>query len=514
MKSYTSILFAFICFTLNLQAATIESAVTGDWDTGSTWVGGVVPLASDDVIIKNTHIVTKSGAGYTHTGNLNIEPNGELIADCGNSSVGFVFDGGEFHVFGTLTFTFPDKDFLVTGNSFFWGHPSAVIYVSDDWEIAGNSTNIVEGICVEVDDDFHINGTNTTLCGSGSVSIGVNSGANTYDLNNGATNAQVCQETGVYRGAGGGACSTLEEFGTGNNGVIAINDIDSTNVDVAITIDVLDLPASGPDNDPDSDPITLTSVGVGYSNDQMTKEGGTVTINNNGTPLDPSDDFLDYTPPLGYTGFDDFIYVVTDGNGGYDWATVTIEIQAPLPIELYDFNVSVSSCTIDLNWITASELNNDYFEIQRSADGINYESIGSVPGAGTANSFRNYSFEDRLPLQGLNYYRIKQVDFNRDFSFSPIEEVASPCNKESKFGLTTVFPNPISRGTLTVIYEGETEEQKLVQLTDIYGKVIAIFEQAFNPGRNYLQFETDEFETGTYLISIGNTTTKFIKTDR
>jgi len=202
MRIQVLILFLFsqVLVFSNLLAATIESTQSGDWDVGTTWVGGNVPLASDDVIIKDGHKVDKTGTHYTHTGDLFIETTGELEIDCGNSANGFTFDGGTIHVFGSISSTFPGKDMTIRGNSFFWGHPSAVIYISDDWRIEENSETIVEGICVEVDDDFTIDGTNTTLCGSGSVSIGTNTGANTYDFDNGATSDQVCLETGVYRG--------------------------------------------------------------------------------------------------------------------------------------------------------------------------------------------------------------------------------------------------------------------------------------------------------------------------
>ena len=72
--------------------------------------------------------------------------------------------------------------------------------MSDDWIVNQQSTTIVDGICVEVDDDFHINGTSATVCGGGGISIGNSSSNNTFNLQNGATTNQVCLNTNVYRG--------------------------------------------------------------------------------------------------------------------------------------------------------------------------------------------------------------------------------------------------------------------------------------------------------------------------
>lgn len=86
-----------------------------------------------------------------------------------------------------------------------------------------------------------------------------------------------------------------------------------------------------------------------------------------------------------------------------------------LPVELLTFNIQKNDYLVELDWTTASENNNDYFEIQRSSDGYNFETIDIVNGNGTSTVMNNYSYTDFSPLSGTSYYRLKQVDFDGQF---------------------------------------------------------------------------------------------------
>lgn len=87
-------------------------------------------------------------------------------------------------------------------------------------------------------------------------------------------------------------------------------------------------------------------------------------------------------------------------------------VTSPLPIELMGWSCNTVAEGIQLNWSTATENNNDYFEIERTQDGTHWETITHVSGAGTSTTYHEYSFLDRTPLPGTNYYRLKQVDFD------------------------------------------------------------------------------------------------------
>ena len=102
----------------------------------------------------------------------------------------------------------------------------------------------------------------------------------------------------------------------------------------------------------------------------------------------------------------------------------TFEINnSPLPVEFTEFNVRIEKSVILLSFSTLSEINNDYFTIERSADGFNYTDIGTIQGAGNSNELRNYDFEDYRPLSGMNYYRIRQTDFDGRYGFSDVRAI-------------------------------------------------------------------------------------------
>lgn len=95
----------------------------------------------------------------------------------------------------------------------------------------------------------------------------------------------------------------------------------------------------------------------------------------------------------------------------------------PLPIQLVHFSAVANSSEVVLNWVTSSEINNDYFTIERCADAFSFEEVLKVNGAGNSNIILNYSDLDRNPINGISYYRLKQTDFNGDYSYSEIVPV-------------------------------------------------------------------------------------------
>ena len=94
-----------------------------------------------------------------------------------------------------------------------------------------------------------------------------------------------------------------------------------------------------------------------------------------------------------------------------------------LPVELIDFSGTYDKNKIRLIWTTASETNNDYFLIEQSKDGFNFNPLGTIKGAGTISQTRVYNFTDNMPNIGVNYYRIRQVDFDGKFEYSNIISV-------------------------------------------------------------------------------------------
>lgn len=93
---------------------------------------------------------------------------------------------------------------------------------------------------------------------------------------------------------------------------------------------------------------------------------------------------------------------------------------SPLPIELTEFTCNSTDKFIELNWTTQSETNNDYFNVERSQNGINWQKISTIMGQGTSTTPFSYVLRDSYPPYGNNYYRLKQVDYNADFTYTEI----------------------------------------------------------------------------------------------
>jgi hypothetical protein len=170
----------------------------------------------------------------------------------------------------------------------------------------------------------------------------------------------------------------------------------------------------------------------------------------------------------------------------------TFDVTAgALPVELVRFTAHKFNEQSLLNWQTAQEINNHGFEIQRSADGNNFTVIGWVNGMGNASSPTDYSFTDLAPLKGKNLYRLKQVDNDGHFKFSPIRTV----DFETGFDLL-IYPNPVT-SQLTVKFTDDKNKQ--IKITDMSGRIV--WEKADVAGL-VLYIPVEKFAKGMFLISV------------
>ncbi|RMG21322.1 MAG: T9SS C-terminal target domain-containing protein, partial [Bacteroidetes bacterium] len=120
--------------------------------------------------------------------------------------------------------------------------------------------------------------------------------------------------------------------------------------------------------------------------------------------------------------------------------------EHPFPIELLRFEALPAAFHVQLRWETASEFNNDFFTLERSRDGVTFEAIGHLPGGGTTQQARTYSFDDYQPLMGLAYYRLKQTDVDGNFSFSDVLTVDFHPRQPS----LRIYPNPRNEEVLSL----------------------------------------------------------------
>jgi hypothetical protein len=121
-------------------------------------------------------------------------------------------------------------------------------------------------------------------------------------------------------------------------------------------------------------------------------------------------------------------------------------LDNPLPVELTAFSAQQLQHGALLQWTTASELNNDYFTLEKSKNGFDFENLTIIKGAGKSVTQRQYEFMDKVPFKHKTYYRLKQTDFNGQYSYSKIVVVYQ--QNEDKL---EVYPNPASNSGLVEV---------------------------------------------------------------
>jgi Secretion system C-terminal sorting domain len=172
------------------------------------------------------------------------------------------------------------------------------------------------------------------------------------------------------------------------------------------------------------------------------------------------------------------------------------EAENPLPIQLGDFTAHRVNNNVLLKWITHSEINNHYFNIERSSNGSNFYSLDTVIGAGNSVQINKYEFTDINPLNGINYYRLKQTDFNGDYSYSPIKYIYMNSN-EAEF---MVYPT-LSTGILNVHFFNQNNIDK-IRIIDLSGRIVLSHSSVGLPGSTNFQLDISSLTQGIYFLYI------------
>ncbi|MBI4930232.1 MAG: T9SS type A sorting domain-containing protein [Bacteroidetes bacterium] len=178
-----------------------------------------------------------------------------------------------------------------------------------------------------------------------------------------------------------------------------------------------------------------------------------------------------------------------------------------LPVELLTFITQCDNRKVNVKWSTASELNNDFFTVERSPDALNYLPIGLVNGAGNTSTIHNYSFTDTDPLSGTSYYRLKQTDFNGTtevFSSASLSSCGSG-------GLNVVIgQNPTVNGNVWVSISGAENKNVRVIVTDILGQNLYTKNFTGITGSYLLNAEL-QLAGGIYVVSASTSDEVFSK---
>ncbi len=189
---------------------------------------------------------------------------------------------------------------------------------------------------------------------------------------------------------------------------------------------------------------------------------------------------------------------IFNGGEGDGWAS-TYRPLGPLPLLLTFFNAAKYKATAALlTWETSLEINTAYFDLERSADGINFNKIAKINAATNSQRPTAYSFIDYAPLTGNNFYRLKMLDADGAFTYSIYRVLNFDVLKN---GSVKFYPNP-TRGKLFVDFNSEmAKENKTISIYTVSGNLIKQFTNTANSAVK-LEIDFSHFPKGTYFIQV------------
>jgi len=216
------------------------------------------------------------------------------------------------------------------------------------------------------------------------------------------------------------------------------------------------------------------------------------------TPGTPTNSSPIFTLASGNPGGVSDITMITSGTPTY---YIGVGEGAPLPVTLMSFNARYDAGLVNLDWHTASEINNAYFDIERSTDGATWMAIGRVTGHGNSQVINDYSAIDNLAgviPSGSIYYRLKQVDFNGQFEYSLIISINFPGQDVS----VKAYPNPTT-DMLSIDWMSADNSATILKVTNIQG--VTVHTETINgEGMVHRQISMNEYPIGIYVVQIAN----------
>lgn len=257
-------------------------------------------------------------------------------------------------------------------------------------------------------------------------------------------------------------------------------------------------------------PVTYTNIfkGGSYDGDNMV-QGGAACAATVYTNIFKGGSYDGYNMVQGGAACAPVVYTNTFSGGtcggGYvsvktcaaqTWTHATC-VNITLPIELLSFTASLTNKKkVLLEWITASETNNDYFTIERTKEGITYETVGKMNGADNSSMTLYYSMLDENPYLGISYYRLKQTDYDGKFEYSPLVAV----NIEG-LEIVIIYPNPANTELEYLISSSEADDVEVL-IIDAGGKRVLKNTEKINKGLTKKRLNIANLSSGNYILQI------------
>ncbi len=492
----------FSGFLWNNSYATIATSITsGDWSNTSTWDCTCVPASTDSVIIASGHTVTLDG--NITLKNLTIKTGGTLDVDIVNdyaiSISGAWIDSGAFNEH--------------QGSVIFNGTAAQSITTSDGERFYNLEINNSSGIIMQ---DSVMIITNILTLTIGNIVLG----ANILEMD---TNSSIAGSPGVSSYIQADGTGVMRKFFTTTGSfTFPVGDIDEYS---PLIFDLNSATFGGDDfiavrvTDAKHPNMTLVNYITRY---WTLKSGGFPAINYDITYFYLQIDVVGTESDLYTKKYNSSTWTSYDAvNAATNMATSSSGITAkpnnhtftagganPLPIELLNFSAKPYNNVVEIIWSTATEVDNAYFSLERSANSSDFEVIQTVKGAGNSYTQLDYSVIDEIPLPGTSYYRLKQTDFNGNYFYSPMVSVDFKNSLGPEF---KVFPNPSTGENITISMIGATEEELEILIYNSVGVMVYSDVIEFNNGIVSSNINlSNKFAPGNYFV-IGQTRKEIFK---
>ena len=520
----------------------LTTGVNSNWSNTACWGGGVVPPSSGDVTI--SHDITVDASTNT-LGAVTVDASKTLTVATGQT----ITAGGASDINGTLAVSGTG---IYDANGTFDATGGNVTYSgSGRLQLGGTvtslgtftpGTSVVEydGGAQTIDDfsaksgpyyDLEIDGSgDKTLSGNTTVSNQLTFSADHDLVTSGSTLT-------ITRTPIGYSNNRLIKNGNDANAVtVAYSSTSTTKCEIPVGIDgshrMISLSAGG---------TSATTYTVAYT------PGSPGTINWNTTPtgvsinpaaaaahvnnhyyydisrsgsedVDCEMQFVGLTEPSDAdkyimhwnTGTSRWDQLTSSGSSGVVAATLTSFSPftqgsggGALPIDLVSFEGKCENNETELEFVVASQENNDYFSIHRSENATDWNLVGEIEGVGNTSTQMTYKWIDNNPISGTNYYRLSQTDYDgTSESFAPI---VVTCETAPIDGYS-VYPNPAD-GLLNIDLELEHNQgdDVSIEVIDINGKVIQLQQVQLTRGYNHLEVDLSEIPSGVYMINFAGT---------
>jgi len=196
----------------------------------------------------------------------------------------------------------------------------------------------------------------------------------------------------------------------------------------------------------------------------------------------------------------------TSGGGNFGSASVTLNCPScsALPIKLLDFTaVLINNESVKLDWQTVSEINNDYFTIEKSKNGYEFEELIKIDGAGKSSTLLRYSTFDNDPYFGVSYYRLKQTDFDGKFEYFDVRSITNTTENNMK-----IFPNPTTK---EITITGKEIILEDITIYNTFGQNVTELTQKTVENEGELLIDLSKLSSGIYYVKTKTTANKVYK---